>query len=299
MLQTGLVNSVSQDGNSDSEVRDEEVPIWHHDGAYFSSVRRMSHIMPHLVNAPYARPRFPSARSISYFQLAEERLDSSRSSGTCNSFTSFKAVPNLDGPKDNLSGDVRVRLALVEDLSPNLIELLGSAFQMNPEFFESHLYRSGYAPLTSKAEVNPALWNSSTQASDFATLRWHRPVQRLSTRPLYPKERDIIVNSDGNREFPLRWTVRNEVIETEISPGVSVIEEGRPAITNEYAAELETNIFRQDWPLNAQSDDVFSEQRYPLPAAWPETISVYFKRATPDLAFGKDAVCRYVVTANT
>jgi hypothetical protein len=67
------------------------------------------------------------------------------------------------------------RLVIVDDLSPLLVETIGSAYWMSPEFFLAHLYRSRCNPAFYK-QIPPPMWNTSIVPQDYVSVSWYRPV---------------------------------------------------------------------------------------------------------------------------
>jgi hypothetical protein len=77
--------------------------------------------------------------------------------------------------------DGSTHLLITEDLSRDIIEVLGGEFQLNPEFFGTHLLDTQYAGLKIKSqELTPSLWPTASLDKDFISIRWSRPVWRRS-----------------------------------------------------------------------------------------------------------------------
>ena len=95
------------------------------------------------------------------------------------------ACPNLEQcrqficPIGSLS-QVETRLVVVEDLGPRLIELLGETFDLSPEFFEEHLYRSDYRGYR-VSETPPSTWRTSNLQKNYVSLAWSRPGESWTT----------------------------------------------------------------------------------------------------------------------
>lgn len=94
------------------------------------------------------------------------------------------AAPAFSEFRKRLRGvtdDCVQRLILVEDLSPNVIDLLGATFDIAPHVFEEHLNQSGYKKLA-EDDVKPGGWHthfSSLGNSSVASVKWYRPVLPL------------------------------------------------------------------------------------------------------------------------
>ena len=75
---------------------------------------------------------------------------------------------------------VETRLLVVEDLGPSLINLLGATFDLSPEFFEEHLYRSDYRGYRA-SETSPSTWTTSNLQKNYVSLAWSRPGESWTT----------------------------------------------------------------------------------------------------------------------
>ena len=82
-------------------------------------------------------------------------------------------------PVGSLS-QVETRLVVVEDLGPSLINLLGATFDLSPEFFEEHLYRSDYRGYR-VSETSPSTWTTSNLQKNYVSLAWSRPGESWTT----------------------------------------------------------------------------------------------------------------------
>lgn len=151
--------------------------------------------------------------------------------------------------------NVRFRYILVEDLSPRVIEHLGSTFWLNPEFFEEHLNRSGYRA-ESYNDPAPWTWNTNATPKDYVSVRWFRPVQRARIKPLSEHERNALLMRDGSTGT-LNW--------------LSSSDEGR----FDNTVRLTTNIFRKEWPIVSDPDRAFLEnEEGTFPVAWEEKVTI-------------------------
>ena len=75
---------------------------------------------------------------------------------------------------------VETRLVVVEDLGQSLINLLGATFDLSPEFFEEHLYRSAYRGYRA-FETSPSTWTTSNLQKNYVSLAWSRPGESWTT----------------------------------------------------------------------------------------------------------------------
>ncbi|KAJ9219478.1 hypothetical protein DTO169C6_8208 [Paecilomyces variotii] len=75
--------------------------------------------------------------------------------------------------------DIMTSVIIAEDLSCEVMELLGSTFELHPEFFETHLINSRYArPSPKQIPVPQPIWPTASLPKDFQSVKWFRPVWR-------------------------------------------------------------------------------------------------------------------------
>jgi hypothetical protein len=153
--------------------------------------------------------------------------------------------------------NIRLRTILVEDLSPVLIEALGSAFRMNPEFFEEHLNRSGYKS-KSYEDPHPRTWCTNAAPKDYVSVRWFRPVLQDKRKRISDKEREELLKTGDNAK---RTTMQNW--ETDSADSDS-----------QCSLRLGTNIFRREWSLAANAS-MSSEDDIKCPVAWEERATIH------------------------
>jgi hypothetical protein len=93
-----------------------------------------------------------------------------------NEFTHVHALSNfLDGEREN--GPPTLRIFVIQDLFPDLIEFMGANFDVDPAFFSSHIYDLDWFSKTpSAATVSPGKTN-------LQQLRF-RQFRYLEARPL-------------------------------------------------------------------------------------------------------------------
>ncbi|KAF2177489.1 hypothetical protein K469DRAFT_358467 [Zopfia rhizophila CBS 207.26] len=157
--------------------------------------------------------------------------------------------------------NVRSRYILIEDLSPPVIEIVGSTFWLNPEFFEEHLNRSGYRG-DSYGDPHPRTWNTNATPKDYASVRWFRPVQRTRMKPLSELDRDTLLRKNGGTGS-LYW--KSDTTES----------------TSRKVMRLTTNIFRQEWPIISNPDEAISDDsETTFPVAWEEKLTVQVSQSS-------------------
>ncbi|KAI5776663.1 hypothetical protein EDC01DRAFT_636508 [Geopyxis carbonaria] len=74
-----------------------------------------------------------------------------------------------------LAMDIKLRLIVVEDLDPLVIEMLGNRCKVDPGFFAEHLQWSGYSDGYQYRPVRE--WNTSYVQKSYLSLEWRRPVK--------------------------------------------------------------------------------------------------------------------------
>jgi hypothetical protein len=171
-----------------------------------------------------------------------------------------------------------MKLILVEDLCPALIDILGTTFKLDPEFFAEHLNRSGYNT-DDYRDVDPTRWNSAHLEKDYVSITWCRPVYQHPLVTEWLRTPSKLLKKQENPE--------------DNSVGVS----WRDAVFNEknelnreaklHKLGVDTNIFRQSWTLSARSNESYPDTvlqaadyhqldrttRHLVPTAWQERAS--------------------------
>ncbi|KAL9118148.1 MAG: hypothetical protein Q9187_005311 [Circinaria calcarea] len=159
--------------------------------------------------------------------------------------------------KDDIPEDVNLRFIVVEDLSVELIEILGSTFGISPEFFEEHLINSGWHDGTYQ-DREADTWITRGMEKSYTSIRWYRPTMPKFAQPNSADDRIKLLKPENPL---LVWTeaVSNESVTM-----------GRV----KHKASPTTNILRQDWSLGTNAEKVA-----PLlsPSAWEERATVWSK----------------------
>lgn len=89
-----------------------------------------------------------------------------------------------------VANDCIQRLVLIEDLTPDLIDLLGATFDVPPHVFEEHLDRSGYRK-ASEQRRDAKAWQTLSSAQGYSSVMWYRPA--LPLIPMTPRFRTKII----------------------------------------------------------------------------------------------------------
>ncbi|KFG85934.1 hypothetical protein MANI_114355 [Metarhizium anisopliae] len=106
----------------------------------------------------------------------------------------IKSEKELTDLCQRIPTDITHRLFIVEDLSSRAIAHLGSCLNITPKFFEEHLVNSGYTG----AEYHdpPARsWMTSDMQKSYISMKWFRPVWRLSTPPYSKQDLDDLLSN--------------------------------------------------------------------------------------------------------
>ncbi|KAK3387745.1 hypothetical protein B0H63DRAFT_470835 [Podospora didyma] len=262
----------SQGPEENREVRDSgeandeeaELPNPTPSPSYFTQYRWMRDYMPHWQNT-FASSR-KSSGSITVYDISGlKRLhqwqDSQLTART--RVAEAEAVPATTGvPPFELPLE-QSHAIFVQDLSPTLINVLGTTLEIGPEVFESHLVRSGYRGQGSYQDTDGRLWWTLHRGvAMHATLRWFSAVNRRPL-PLSMKNREQLITDK------LEWTEMEP-------PG-----EGK-RVKIHYRLKTETNIFRREWPLGSTSPDTNpgdgSTSTFTSVAAWEEKVTCFRRR---------------------
>jgi hypothetical protein len=148
--------------------------------------------------------------------------------------------------------DLKTRFIIVEDLSMQTINTLGSMFRPSPEFFAEHLLNSGYSG-ASYNERPAQTWRTSHLVKSYASMKWQRPVIRLPVAPFSPHELEILLNLKESRLIHKKDDAEGEVL-----------------------YEVEPNIFRAEWELWT---DPATTTRMKRLCAWEERVSIWVGEA--------------------
>lgn len=148
---------------------------------------------------------------------------------------------------------VEARMVVVEDLGSNLINLLGSIFNLSPEFFEEHLHRSNYGGFGAQ-EPLPSSWRTSNLQKNYVSFAWYRPGESW---PLGIER--------GDWEHLLSPHTNYTSMETQC------LDKNGQAKKTIHGFVAETNIFR--WPVEISTDPA---GRLPdkFPCGWQERATL-------------------------
>jgi hypothetical protein len=182
--------------------------------------------------------------------------------GAAFPFHALKPSPVPEHPS------ITTRFILISDLTPTIIEGLGSTFWMNPEFFEAHLHGSGYGELYESIPPSKS-WNTHGARKSFISMRWLRPVDRQKYTPINVAERSSLL--------------KNARVEVKLDKVYGAVEE---------RLEIPTNIFRKEVHL-VSNPDITSQgpntalETDTFPAAWEERVTLHYSKVGKSPATGR------------
>ena len=181
-----------------------------------------------------------------------------------------------------------VRMIFVQDPGASAIRGLGFYLQLNPEFFEQHLNRSGFHS-ASYQDPLPQTWNTNSAEKDHFSLRWFRPVLRNKEYPPNLSNRTELLRRDG-----IKWE------ETTFAKRKG--RAGQKIITH-HQVRCKTNILRQEWNLSADPEGQDTTSEKFVPCSWEERATVYRtsaagnrKLGTPKTALSSTSSVLYIET---
>ncbi len=216
---------------------------------YENRVHQLSQQFPHL-DSVLSQSRHDSATLTIFDYVGDVLRGANRLS------TDFNVRKPLGDTQKFLDGksswpDVDTRLVVLEDIGPTLIRLLGSTFNISPEFFAEHLHRSGYRG-GKENDAPPSAWRTSNMHKNYVSVKWYRPGNRWIQEPNTLLQRRAILDPEAER---LRGI---EHVQNYVSGDMTDIE---------YTLQTTTNIFRPEFALSTDPDGVIPEQ---APCAWEE-----------------------------
>ncbi|KAK3629236.1 hypothetical protein LTR56_005112 [Elasticomyces elasticus] len=142
---------------------------------------------------------------------------------------------------------------LIEDLASDLIEALGTTFSIDPELFVEHLNRAAY-DVVDYADDLPWSWETHGMPKAYASLKWYRPVyQNRKVHDWLRTPSDLLGRIDtnlGSAPASITWA------DTQIDDEGKLRKE-----MFDHGAVVDTNIFRQSWPLSTRPFQTIETQR--------------------------------------
>ena len=257
LTQTDLERNLSirQSKPRGARKRRKSVTVYNSD-CYLYKLPQLLASMPHLRNLSITQARNNNTGFAAYFDVVDVsqgmQVPSQANRKAVHAENKQFAFNNLQ-PRTNMC--VTTRYLLVSDITPRLINNIGSTFWMNPEFFELHLNRSGYSLATVKEPPPERSWNTWGARKPFTSVRWWRPVLR----------RSIFVMNAADREKILWQDITKD----------TAFKQGR---VKSESWHLNTNIFRKEIALVSTPDPETGPGAPAYPAAWEERITIHYSK---------------------
>jgi hypothetical protein len=228
---------------------------------YKERIQRLVKCMPHLEQLQTFSSRTPSGGSIIRLEYGKDlerprhkfrkTFDSTTWTGSASDSLAQELAPKRDTP-------CCLRALLVEDLTTDLMRVLGSQYEIDPEAFAVHISMSGHDKL-SYTELSESRWSTAKTKKSYRSIKWHRPV-RLESRVLsWLQNPEDVVKLEGEG---IEWS------EVSYERRGNVLVEKK----TKHHMKLNTNIFRQARPLSTRPLD-FSKDS--VSAVWEERATVF------------------------
>ena len=198
-------------------------------GSYLQGVKHLSTRYPHLKNCMTA------SRSNRHKYTIYDYEDLTLLKKTSHVSSQYNSL----GPEDchstfrklvteYIPASLSRRLIVVEDLSTDLIETLGSELKVTPEFFEEHLINSGWCN-GKYQDQDASSWSTRGMRKPYTSVRWLRPATLAISRLSAQHKNDLLKARgrliwDESLPYPCsaesmaRMDVRHE-----ISPSVNIM----------------------------------------------------------------------------
>ena len=236
-------------------------------GSYLKDVENLSHHLPHLAAGHVLSPscRHPESGTVTRYDIFRDKSLPVRK---VEYYPKTWSGPDIlhELSQVGIGSGLERRIIIVEDLSPTLIDKLGSIFQITPEFFEEHLNRSGYSR-DSYNDSDIRTWNSSLVKKNYFSLKWQRPVYREACEPTSSNRRERLLGSHEPRMPPVEWL--SEVL----IPNPP--EKESRLVTRRHNVFLNGNIFRQEWVLSIDPDILVPPTGQNARGAWEERATLF------------------------
>lgn len=236
-------------------------------GSYLKDVENLSRHLPHLAAGHVLSPscRHPESGTVTRYDIFRDKSLPVRK---VEYYPKTWSGPDIlhELSQVGIGSGLERRIIIVEDLSPTLIDKLGSIFQITPEFFEEHLNRSGYSR-DSYNDSDIRTWNSSLVKKNYFSLKWQRPVYREACEPTSSNRRERLLGSHEPRMPPVEWL--SEVL----IPNPP--EKESRLVTRHHNVFLNGNIFRQEWVLSIDPDILVPPTGQNARGAWEERATLF------------------------
>ncbi|KAL9599901.1 MAG: hypothetical protein Q9219_003534 [cf. Caloplaca sp. 3 TL-2023] len=215
----------------------------HYRRKYLEEIGRLSRYMPHLENV-HETSRVHHRVKIEWLDF-KDGYPVFAEPYTLELNTAQSIEKLLDLFSGNSPDEIDHRLVIVDELSDNLVAILGSCLHITPEMFEEHLLNSGWHANTYRDSESDS-WSTMNLAKPYKSIKWYRPVESRPVRPYKDQHPGELLDP---LIIPDKW-------EESISPAKRTL----------HSIEPLTNILRQPWEVGLSSGDF---------SAWEERATVW------------------------
>lgn len=223
---------------------------------YRSNIRVLAHRLTDFENVAVTATRHPWSPRIVYYDHFPSGWDGQdrpyRRNEPWENQSSAPAFEDFRKTLRNVSDHCIQRIVLVEDLTPNLIELLGATFQVPPHVFEEHLDRSGYTKDLEGGDRKKA-WHSRASTQGFSSVTWFRPVLPL---------------------VPVTSRLRSKLI-SDRKPRVRCPFDGCQAHGHNLRLNTQANIWRHQLDLCPEPGVYHKDSDTEYPVGWEERATMW------------------------
>ena len=257
----GSRNSPSSCASRQTGLGDELLEASHNQ--YIERLKELSVYYPHLKNS-LAPSRSPHHK-YTVIDYHDQVLLTTRSyvSRRAQSHSAAKSRAVFhDLVRGNVSTNLTHRVIVVEGLSTQVIEILGSELEIAPELFEQHLINSGWQD-GDYQDCEASTWNTRVMKRPYTSIRWLRPGTSNSPNPLSARiQRDLL-------QPPGRLSWDESILAPDCNDGLT-----RYDVRHEVTAA--TNIIRPSWDLKTYASDKVSSPSQPV--VWEERATIWVKQ---------------------
>ena len=229
--------------------------------SYKRTIDEWSKHLPHLQNVRLRGRKMPAKLECYDFK------DNAESSGPIH-YTLKETTDSVTGQNPSLQQvvqeepllEVCLRLITVEDLSEEVMHILGSNLDMNPEVFEEHLLNSGWAN-GSYQDLDSDTWITRSLRKDYLSIKWCKPVKRELLRPNYAQDWSQLLDHSTQ---VLRWD----------EPVTQFTTSGPRKYNVQHHLSPMTNILRRDRGLTSSLE---SNSPNTTTLMWEERLTIWTK----------------------
>lgn len=266
---------------------------------YWTRVSPLAEYLPHLRILPLDHEaRYPAIGKVTCLDYPQGNV--LPRIFKCWSFDRFsRGAPEwslkVEALKTDVPADIATRMILVEDLSDQLMEALGSAFNLDPDIFAEHLNKAAHYRVDYDDEVTQPMMGSGASPC-FASLKWIRPVKQKAKLSEWLDKPEMLLDEQETESKSRR--------KSKTGRGVSWVEEGTETL---HLVTPDNNIFRQCWGLSSNSSkaatrlsrkDLLTDLSAvdwtcsTIPTAWEERATLFTFEEGP-VTFGNPSTTLY------